>query len=93
MDDNEIEKEMEKISILETRRRASKVSFGMAFRISKLIGKFRRRNSPVKLPPLQEYVHDHEDPLGIVPVLPVCMYYMYFIFFTFLYKISFVFRY
>ena len=68
-DDNEIEKKI--VSNTETHRRDSKVGFGVAFQISKLIGKFRRRNSPVKLPPLREYVHDHEDPLGIVPVLPV----------------------
>ena len=68
-DDNEIEKKI--VSNPETHRRDSKVGFGVAFQISKLIGKFRRRNSPVKLPPLREYVHDHEDPLGIVPVLPV----------------------
>ena len=49
-----------------------------AFQISKLIGKFRRRNSPVKLPPLREYVHDHEDPLGIVPVLPVYNFFYFF---------------
>ena len=64
--------EKEKVSSISTTHHpTSKVGFGVAFQISKLIGKFRRRNSPVKLPPLREYVHDHEDPLGIVPVLPV----------------------